>query len=100
MRKAIALAAILAAGCSTVAAENSQPPVHGETPGYECKGEGLDAFVGREGTAEIGNEILARSGAKVLRWLVPGQMITMEFRADRVNVKLDAQNRIEGVTCG
>ena len=100
MRKTIALLAILGAGCSTVAAENSQPPVHGETPGYECKSEGLDTFVGREPTAEIGSEILATAGAKVLRWLVPGQMVTMEFRGDRVNVKLDAQDRIEAVTCG
>ena len=48
MRKTIALAAILGAGCTTMAADQTQPPVHGETPGYECKSEGLDAFIGRE----------------------------------------------------
>ena len=98
MRKAIALAVLLGAGCTTVAAQES--PVHGETPGYECRSEGLNAFVGQTATAEIGSEILKKSGAKVLRWLKPGQIVTMEFRADRVNVKLDAQNKVEAVTCG
>lgn len=99
MRNAIALVAILGAGCTTVAA-NDPPPAHGESPGYECKNEGLDAFVGREPTSEVGTEILAKSGAKVLRWLKPGQIVTMEFRSDRVNVHLNANNRIERVTCG
>ena len=99
MRRAIALLAILGAGCTTVAA-NEPPAGHGETPGYECKNEGLDAFVGREPTSEVGTDILNKSGAKVLRWLKPGQIVTMEFRSDRVNVHLNANNRIERVTCG
>lgn len=98
MRKTIALAAFLGAGCTTVAAQ--EPPVRGETPGHECRSEGLDAFVGQAATAELGGEVLAKSGAKVLRWLQPGQIVTMEFRADRVNVKLDAQNKVAAVTCG
>lgn len=100
MRKTIALAAILGAGCTTMAADEPQPPVHGETPGYECKSEGLDAFIGREPSTEVGSEILAKSGAKVFRWLVPGQIVTMEFRADRVNAYIGTNNRIERVTCG
>jgi len=27
-------------------------------------------------------------------------MVTMEFRADRVRVQLDEQNRVQRVTCG
>jgi hypothetical protein len=83
-----------------MAAEGPQTPVHGETAGYECRSEGLDAFVGRDATSATGSEILAKSGAKVLRWLKPGQIVTMEFRSDRVNAKLDDQNRITAVTCG
>jgi hypothetical protein len=97
MRKVIALGAILGASCNTVGA---QEPVHGDTPGHECRSEGLDAFVGQPATAELGREILAKSGAKVLRWLQPGQIVTMEFRFDRVNVKLDSQNKVAAVTCG
>ena len=99
MRNAIALMAILGAGCTTMAADDN-PPVHGETAGSECKSEGLSAFLGRDATTEVGSEILSKSGAKVLRWLQPGQIVTMEFRSDRVNVRLDDKNKIEAVTCG
>ncbi len=69
-------------------------------PAGECRSEGLDAFVGREPTSEVGSEIIAKSGAKVLRWLVPGQIVTMEFSAQRVNAYIGSNNRIERVTCG
>ena len=95
MRKLLALAPLLIAGCTTMAAN--------ETPsasGGECRSEGLDAFVGRELTSEVGSEIIAKSGAKVFRWLVPGQIVTMEFSAHRVNAYIGTNNRIERVTCG
>ena len=100
MRNAIATAALLVAGCTTVTADPSQPPVPGDASEYACKSDGLEVFVGREPTTELGSEILAKSGAKVLRWLQPGQIITMEFRFDRVNAHIGANNRIERVNCG
>lgn len=99
MRRLSALAAILVASCTTMAAEDPTPPAQGETPGYTCRSEGLDAFIGREPTSEAGAGILAKSGAKVLRWLTPGMVITMEFRSDRVNVTIDSSNRIEAINC-
>ncbi len=98
MRKIIAFAPLLVAACSTMAAEN--PRTVGETPGYACKPEGLEAFVGREPTSEVGSEILARSGARTLRWVSPGMRITMEFREDRVTVWIGTDNKIERVNCG
>ncbi len=97
MREMIALLAILGAGCTTVAANE---PVHGETSGRICKADGLDNFVGQTATQENGAEILRRSGAAVLRWIPHGSAVTMDFREDRVNVKLDPQNKIENVSCG
>ena len=99
MHRLIALPVLLVAACSTMATEDQQPPAHGATPGHVCRSEGLDAFVGREPTAAVGSEILARSGAKVLRWLTPGMVVTMEFRSDRVNVYIGANNRIERIVC-
>jgi hypothetical protein len=94
MRKLLALAPLLAAACTTMA--NETPPVSDG----QCRSEGLDAFVGREPTPEVGSDIIAKSGAKVFRWLIPGQIVTMEFSAQRVNVYIGSNNRIERVTCG
>ena len=89
--------AALLTSCSTAPA---QPPAHGETPGHECQPAGLEQFAGRPATSEVGAEILRVSKAAVLRWLRPGQIVTMEYRADRVSVALGAGNRIERVNCG
>jgi Peptidase inhibitor I78 family len=100
LRSGIAFAPLLVAACSTVAAEEPTPPAHDETPGYACKSDGLDTFVGRDGTPEVGKEVLAKSGAKSLRWLKPGMAVTMEFRSERVNIAVDANNKIARVNCG
>ena len=99
MRSMVALPAALVAACRTVAAEDSPPVSNGQSPAQACRSEGLDAYVGREASSEVGAEILARSGAKVLRWLTPGMVVTMEFRSDRVNVHIGADNRIDRVSC-
>lgn len=90
----------LVVACGTIAANEPEPPVRGETPGHTCRGSGLDSFVGRSATAEVGDELLRQSGARILRWVSKGMMITMEFRTDRLTVWLDATNRIERVNCG
>jgi hypothetical protein len=100
MREWLALLPLSVAACTTMAADEPPPVVHGETPGYQCRSEGLEAFVGRDATAEAGGEILAKSGAKTLRWLMPNQVITMEYHMDRVNVLIGANNKIERVNCG
>ena len=88
--------AIAVAGCAV-----AQPiPVHGATPGYACSNAGLERFVGQPATAALGSEMLRVSGARVLRWLQPGQIVTMEFSPERLTVHLDSSNRVESASCG
>jgi hypothetical protein len=98
MRKLLALSLLPVAACTTMGAK--EPRTVGQTPGYVCKSAGLDAFAGREPTSEIGSEILARSGARTLRWVTPGMRVTMEFREDRVTVWIGTDGKIERVNCG
>lgn len=41
-----------------------------------------------------------QSGANTTRILHPGQIVTLEYRADRLNVNLNDQGTIDGFTCG
>jgi hypothetical protein len=97
MRKALFVVPALLCACSIAPAE---PPVRGGASGHVCRSEGLAVYAGREATAEVGSEILRTSGARALRWVAPGMMVTMEFREDRVTVWLGAGNRIDRVSCG
>ena len=109
MRSALLFATMLLAACSTAPAASAeaadqpgsptQPIVHGETPGHTCKKEGLDQFVGQTRSDKVGEEIKRVSNAAILRWGPYGQMLTMDFRADRVTVWLDESNKITKISC-
>ncbi|HEX7656551.1 MAG TPA: I78 family peptidase inhibitor [Sphingomonas sp.] len=77
----------------------AQTPVVGGSE-QTCNAGGLDDLVGKPGTAELGADALKRSGAKRLRWIQPGTMVTMDFRRDRLNIHLDDHNIVTRVNCG
>jgi hypothetical protein len=38
--------------------------------------------------------------ARVARVVEPGEMVTMEFRPDRLTIRVDRRSRIVDLTCG
>ena len=99
MHKLLVFAPVMLAACATAPAANV-PPTPGNQGGSVCRNEGLSAFAGRPVTSEVGAEVLRASGARVIRWVQPGMMVTMDFQEDRVTIWLAAGNRIERVNCG
>lgn len=90
-----ALAALALAGCATAA-----PPPLPSAPSGECHTDSLADLVGRPADAALGADALRRSGALRLRWIRPGDMVTMDYSAQRLNVHLDAQGRVDHFGCG
>ena len=95
MRFAFLPLALSLVACSTV----SEPAAPGE-PAMTCRGDDLAQFVGKAATADLGAEMLRVSGARTIRWVPKGGMVTMDFRGDRLTVQLDAANRVERANCG
>ena len=54
----------------------------------------------RQRGPEIAAELVAKSRATVLRWAPPGVMLTMDYRSDRLTVRLSADNHILDLNCG
>lgn len=102
------------AACAPVAPHEASPPAPSPDaaatepqirvgPGLDgaaCDASRAQDFVGR--TADPGTQqaAMAASGAKVVRVLRPGMMVTMEYRGDRLNLRIDGQGKILSVTCG
>lgn len=82
----------------TAACAPKTPPA--EIPGVECSVEGLNGLIGQQRSAEVEAEAKRLSGAKLVRWITPGMMITMEFRADRLNLHLGTDGKIGSARCG
>jgi hypothetical protein len=97
VRVLVAALALTGAACSyrTPPAESTPPPA---TP--DCNAAPAQGLIGRPASPALGAEAQRLSGARVWRWLRPGQIVTMEFRADRLNLRLDAQDKVERISCG
>ena len=69
-------------------------------PGVECNAEKTDGLIGKKRSAEAEAEAKRLSGAKTVRWLEPNAIVTMEFRADRLNLHLGTDGKIGSARCG
>jgi hypothetical protein len=91
------LAALILPACTST---TSKPPATPAQSAGQCAPDGLDAFVGRKASAALGAELLARSGARTLRWGPPGSAMTMDFRSDRLTVSYDEAMLVTSARCG
>ena len=74
-------------------------PAQGAGTG-QCANQGLERFTGQLGTGATGAEMLRVSGAQTIRWVQPGQVVTMEFDPQRLTVHLAAGFVIQRAACG
>ncbi|WP_328598051.1 I78 family peptidase inhibitor [Croceibacterium salegens] len=58
-----------------------------------------NSFIGKKATPELGEEMLAATGAKTLRWVPPRSAVTMDFRPDRLTVSYDDDYVITQASC-
>ena len=98
MRHLITLGLLPLAACTVATSDataDSPPPSSGT-----CRSEALAQFIGQPASEELGQRMLKASGARIIRWVPKGGVITMEFSPERVTVQLDGSNRVEGANCG
>ena len=101
MRHLVMLSCLALAACDPPV--KSLPPIDGGGPAPTviagapdaCGAAGLQVLVGQDVALF---ESQARTGPQ--RILRPGQAVTSDFSATRVNVTVDRQNRITRVACG
>ena len=91
-----ASAAILALTACTIAESDPVPGI----PEGSCRTEPLGQFIGQPASQDLGARMLSASGARIIRWVPKGGVVTMDFSPSRLTVQLDAANRVEAANCG
>ncbi|WP_419735635.1 I78 family peptidase inhibitor [Pseudomonas sp. COR18] len=90
------------AGCSTntgsAPASSSEPVTRND--GGRCEAKGAEFAIGKQASAELLEQARSRSGAQTARVVGPDDMITLEYRSDRLNLNADRTGKIERVNCG
>ncbi len=98
MRQLIALVGLPLAACTVAtsdATSDSVPAASGT-----CRNEMLTQFTGKPASQELGARMLRASGARIVRWVPKGGVVTMDFSPERITVLLDGTNRVERASCG
>lgn len=72
-------------------------------PGLEddsCSAEAAQRYVGQKADRSVVESAVEASGAKSVRVIEPDMMVTMDFRGDRLNIRVDATGKIIAIECG
>ncbi len=65
-----------------------------------CSAEAAQGYVGKKADRSVVESAIKASGAKSVRVIEPDMMVTMDFRSDRLNIRVDAAGKITTITCG
>lgn len=94
----LALATTLAA-CTGLQPDAGRPGEAAAQSGA-CHADPVQWAIGQEATQPTMARVWRESHAGLIRPIAPGQPVTKDLRADRVNVELDRDNRIVRIYCG
>jgi flagellar basal body L-ring protein FlgH len=97
----LSLLAVLAlAGCSTSAPDKAATPAAAVTSDGRCDSDLAKFAVGEPANAALLQQAQQRSGAQTARVLRPGDIMTLEYRSERLNLNVDAKGTVSRVNCG
>ena len=68
-------------------------------PAKECDAAPARVLIGKRISPAVEAQAKRLSGARTVRSLRPAAVVTMEYRADRLNIHLDRKGRIARVQC-
>ncbi|GLH31750.1 I78 family peptidase inhibitor [Pseudomonas putida] len=95
------LVAAVLAGCSTGGSSGggSAPAAAAGNDG-RCEASGADFAIGKQGSADLLEQARKASGSQIARILKPHDMVTLEYRSERLNLNVDEQGKVTRVNCG
>jgi hypothetical protein len=67
---------------------------------HGCSAENAQRYVGHKADRSVAAAAMKASGAKLVRVIEPDMMVTMEFRGDRLNIRVDDAGKIIAIDCG
>jgi hypothetical protein len=99
---AAALSLLVLVGCAGPGGRSGAPAGSAAAPAPQarCDAQAAQYVLGQSFGPAVEREVRARSGASLVRWLSPGQAVTMDLNPARLNLTLDSRSRITKAACG
>lgn len=98
--------AACSSGSKGLTSEHQATPPSAQAPGVpdmpedRCDADAVQSLVGRNADAATVEQARSGAGADRARVLQPGQMVTMEYQAGRLNIDVDESGAITALRCG
>jgi hypothetical protein len=81
--------------------DEASPALNANEPdATACGADKLDRWLNVLPTETVKEEIADAAGHRRIRYIAPGDMVTMDFRPDRLNVETGEDGRIKLFRCG
>lgn len=95
------LAVAVLSGCSGTGGTSSKAsePVAASTDG-RCQASGAGFAVGKQVSPALVEQARKASGSQLARAVGPHDVMTLEYRSERLNLNTNAQGVVTGVNCG
>jgi hypothetical protein len=93
-------ATLLLSACANTAPAGAEAAPASGPASTRCNAAPAQFAVGRTIDTALESDARARAGARTSRVLKPGQVVTMEFNAERLNLSVDEAGRVTRVNCG
>ncbi|AHL75951.1 hypothetical protein CH92_12955 [Stutzerimonas stutzeri] len=84
-------------GCQSSPSEQAQAPQNATN---RCTASAIEKLVGEQATPALLDQARRESGASVARILRPGDVVTLEYNAGRLNLMTDDALKIQQINCG
>ncbi|MGE6917091.1 I78 family peptidase inhibitor [Achromobacter kerstersii] len=68
--------------------------------GKTCDAGALQSQIGQKASQSVMEDLRSRSGSTTARILRPGQLVTMEYNATRLNLIVDDKDVMTAIRCG
>ena len=94
-----AVALSLLAGCSSTSESTAQEP-NAPVASGRCDAAGAQFAVGQQASAALLAQARAKAGAQDARFIGANDMVTLEYRSNRVNLNTDTNGKVVRVNCG
>ena len=91
------LAVVALSGCSTQ--DSVKEPVS-DTGHSRCDAKSASFVIGKKASPELLEQARVKAGAQNARLLSPHDVMTLEYRSDRLNLNMDDNAIITRVDCG
>ncbi|HWD32177.1 Peptidase inhibitor I78 family protein [compost metagenome] len=95
------LAVAVLAGCSSTGGSSSKAP-EAEVANNDgrCQASGAEFAIGKQATPALVEQARKASGSQMAHALGPHDVMTMDYRSERLNLHTNAQGVVTSVNCG